>query len=176
MTAKVPPTLHTARLLIRPFTLADIDEYHRVLHSDPVVMRYLPGGSPRTREQTEFTLRYFIEHGQTWGFSFEAVCHGQSGAFIGHVGLHRLHDAVEIGYAFGTAYWGHGYASEAARALLNFGFETVGLDSIIALAFPANTASKAVMERLGMMAEGTTDAYYHEYLALYRLRRADFHP
>lgn len=174
MEFKTPPTLATSRLLIRPLTRQDVDEYHRVVHNDPEVMRYLPGGVPRTREQTVGTLHYFIEHGELYGYSFEAVCDQVTGALMGHVGLHHLHDAVEVGYALGAAYWGKGYATEAARALLRYGFEVIGLNEIIALAFPSNKASQRVMERLGMTRAGETEAYYDARLVMYRLARADF--
>ncbi len=110
------PTIDTERLCLRPFSLDDIDEYHRVVHSSPQVMRFLPGGKPRTRDQTAAALRYFIQHGNLWGFSFVALTDKTSGRLMGHVGLHKLPDAVEIGYALGVDHWGKGYATETARA------------------------------------------------------------
>ena len=165
------PTIHTDRLIIRAFTLDDVDDYHRVLNSDADVMRYLPGGAPLPRERSASILRYFIEHGQRWGFSFMAVTEKETGALMGHVGLHKLSDAVEVGYALGKAYWGGGYATEAARALLRFGFEQVQLAEIIGLAYAANKASRRVMERLGMTYAGETEHYYETKLVFYRLSR-----
>jgi RimJ/RimL family protein N-acetyltransferase len=170
------PTIYTDRLCIRPFTLNDVDVYHRVLHSSADVMRYLPGGKPRTREQTMTTLQYFIQHGDLWGFSFLALTDKGSGSLLGHVGLHKLSDAVEIGYALGVDSWGRGYATEAGRAMLRFGFEHVGLAEIIAVAYPANTASRQVMQRLEMTYEGETDRYYDTLLVLYRLTRDAYTP
>jgi RimJ/RimL family protein N-acetyltransferase len=174
MPPKTPPTFATQRLFIRPLSLRDLTDYHRVLHSDPEVMRYLPGGVPRTREQSAGTLRYLVEHGEYYGYSFEAVCDIATGALMGHVGLHKLYGAVEVGYALGRAYWGQGYATEAAHAMLSFGFETVGLEEIIALAYAENVASQRVMQRLGMTHAGETDAYYNARLVLYRLSREAF--
>jgi len=168
------PTIHTDRLLIRPFTLDDVDDYHRVINSDADVMRYLPSGMPLPRERSAATLRYFIDHGQQWGFTFMAVMDKTSGALMGHVGLHKLSDAVEIGYALGKVYWGGGYATEAARALLRYGFEQVQLTEIIGLAFAANSASRRVMERLGMTYIGETEHYYDTKLVLYRLAQNQF--
>ena len=165
------PIIYTNRLCLRPFTRDDVDAYHRVLHSSADVMRYLPGGKPRTREQTVVTLQYFIQHGDLWGFSFMALTDKDSGSLMGHVGLHKLSDAVEIGYALGVDYWGRGYATEAGRAMLRFGFEHIGLAEIIAVAYPANSASRQVMQRLEMTYEGETDRYYDTLLALYRLSR-----
>ncbi|MCC6616326.1 MAG: GNAT family N-acetyltransferase [Anaerolineae bacterium] len=170
------PTIHTDRLRIRPFTLDDVDDYHRVINSDADVMRYLPSGAPVPRERSAAILRYFIEHGQQWGFSFMAVADKTSATLMGHVGLHKLSDAVEIGYALGKAYWGGGYATEAARALLRYGFEHHQLAEIIGLAFAANSASRRVMERLGMTYAGETDRYYETTLVLYRLARDQFTP
>lgn len=168
------PTIHTRRLLIRPFTLDDVGVYHRVINDDPDVMRYLPDGVPVSPEHSARTLHYFIEHGQQWGFSFMAVTHKVDGALMGHVGLHKLSDAVEVGYALGKVYWGQGYATEAAQALLRFGFTHLQLSEIIALAYATNTASRRVMERLGMRFAGETDRYYETNLVIYRLARADF--
>ncbi len=168
------PTIQTYRLLIRPFTLDDVSAYHRVINDDPDVMRYLPGGVPVSPKHSAKTLHYFIEHGQRWGFSFMAVTHKVDGALMGHVGLHKLSDAVEVGYALGKAYWGMGYATESARALLGFGFTHLQLPEIIALAYAANTASRHAMERLGMSFAGETDRYYDTRLVIYRLARADF--
>ncbi|MBE0689172.1 MAG: GNAT family N-acetyltransferase, partial [Anaerolineae bacterium] len=116
---KIPPTLQTERLLIRPFTLADVDDYQRVIHNDPAVMRHLPGGVIKAREETVTELQGYIDHGAQHGFGFEAIIERATGAFVGDVGLDHLDDQVAIGYTLGSAFWGRGYATEAARAVLD---------------------------------------------------------
>lgn len=168
-------TIETTRLIIRPFTFDDLDAYHRQIYSDPDVTRYLPGGKPRSREATRDVIAYFIDHDTQYGFSIAAVLDKASGELIGHCGLHQFSNGdVEIGYSFAKACWGQGFATEAGHATLRYGFETLGLHEIIALAFPANLASQRVMQKLGMTHEGTTSDYYNSELVIYRLARADF--
>ncbi len=99
-----------------------------------------------------------------------------AGTFIGHAGLEYIPGApeVEIAYTLMKAYWGRGYATEAARASLSYGFEALNLPEIYALAFPANEASQNVMRKLGMHYEGIVNRYYGESLACYRLTREDY--
>jgi ribosomal-protein-alanine N-acetyltransferase len=170
-------TIETARLIIRPFVPDDLDAYHRQVYSDPDVTRYLPGGKPRAREATRDVMDYFIEHDQQYNFTIAAALDRDSGALIGHCGLHQFNNGdVEIGYSFARACWGQGYATEAGRAMLHYGFETLKLAEIIALAFPANHASQRVMQKLGMIHEGTTMDYYNSELVIYRLAGVDFVP
>jgi ribosomal-protein-alanine N-acetyltransferase len=169
-------TIKTARLTIRPFEMDDLDVYHGQIYSDADVTRYLPGGRPRLREETEDVIAFFIHDRQREGFSINAVIENASGQLIGHCGLHRLKEdrSVEVGYSFGKAHWGKGYATEAAYAALRYGFETLELRRIIALAMPPNIASQRVMQKLGMQYQGVTDVYYHAELALYTLERLAF--
>lgn len=170
-------TIETERLIIRPFTFDDLDAYHRQVYSDADVTRYLPGGRPRSRQETEDVIAYFIDHEQRYGYSISAVLDKSTGELIGHCGLHRFDNGdVEIGYSFARACWGQGYASEAARAMLRYSFETLALGEIIALAMPANLASQRVMQKIGMQPEGTTGLYYGAELVIYRLARTDFQP
>lgn len=170
-------TIETARLKIRPFNRNDLDMYHQQVYSDPDVTRYLPGGRPRSRPETANVIDYFMEHEMLHGFSISAVLDKTTGQLFGHCGLHSFKNGdVEIGYSFAKARWGQGYATEAAKALLRYGFETLGLPEIIALAMPPNLASQRVMQKLGMRHEGTTDLYYNTELVLYRLSRRDFQP
>jgi ribosomal-protein-alanine N-acetyltransferase len=168
------PILDTDRLRIRPLTWSDVDDYNRVVHSDPDVMRYLRGGQAMPRNYTRNMIDYFIDHAHTYGFTFMAVTDKTSGAFMGHCGLHQLSDVVEVGYALGKAYWGAGYATEAARAVMRWGFETLSLEEMIAVAYPENLASRRVMERLGMIYEGEFERYYSARLSLYRILKTAF--
>lgn len=188
------PSILTARLTLRPLTPFDVDAYQRAIHADPEVMRTLPGGRPLPRERS----LALIEKAMAWwaghDYGLWAVETRQGRALIGHCGLARIwgdeisgassglapepaSGAVELAYALARPAWGQGLATEAARASLRYGFERAGLDTILALAEPANTASRRVMDKIGLRFEGMTTAYYGgALLALYAISRADFDP
>ncbi|MEO8394611.1 MAG: GNAT family N-acetyltransferase [Chloroflexota bacterium] len=169
-------TLETERLRLRPFTLDDVDAYYEVVSRDPDVMRYLPGGIPRQRSDSEWVITYFMRHAELHSFGVWGVEEKSSGRLIGHAGLEYIPGAaeVEIAYTLAKACWGRGLATEAARAALSYGFESLNLPEIYGLAFPLNTASQNVMRKLGMTYEGIVDRYYHEALACFRLTREQY--
>ncbi len=171
------PVIETARLRLRPFTLDDADEYYHALLKDPDVRRYLPGGEPRPRSDAERMLTYYIEHWEKHGFGGLAMIHAEDNALIGECGLLFVPDVpeVEVFYTLTKAYWGQGFATEAARASLRYGFEACELDHIIALFVAENTASERVMIKLGMTHQGLMQAYNTE-LPCYKITRAEFDP
>lgn len=145
----------TERLILREWTLDDFDVVHAYA-TDPEVVRYMSFG-PNAEEDTRAFLRATLDHARAtprtdYGL---AVTRREDGAFVGGVGLYlRNPTKAELGYVYQRDAWGHGYATEAARALLDFGFRALGLHRIYALCVPANTASARVMEKLGMRYEG----------------------
>lgn len=173
------PEIETAHLRLRVPTANDIDSYYDHIHSDPDVMRYLPGGIPRSRDRTVTTLAIVIEHWHQYGFGVWSVEQKGRAGLIGHCGLSCVPEAdgtIELAYAFGKTFWGKGFATQAARANLRFGFEQLGLLEIIAVAVPANIASQRVMAKIGMHCEGITDRFYGAELVLYVINRKDFEP
>lgn len=170
------PRLETERLILRPFTLEDVVALNVALHADAEVMRYLPGGVPRSMDQTEDTVNSFIRHRTEHGYGGWAVTLRENDRLIGQCGLNRMSSdgAVEIFYAVARDCWNKGYTTEAARTVLREGFEEVRLETIIAVAVPENTASRRIMEKLGMSYQGITEKYYNAPLALYTLSRADW--
>jgi len=171
-----PPSIETDRLILRPFELDDLDDLAAIL-ADPDVTRYLPGGRPRTREQTEATLRFIIGHWEQRGFGWWAVNQKTGRELIGWCGLKLLDSTgeVEVLYLFARRHWGQGYATEAGTASLRYGFEELKLDRIIALAVPENAASRRVMEKIGMQYEKTA-VHYNLDLACYSITRQAFQP
>jgi len=115
----------------------------------------------------------FDEH----GFGLWAVEVGADASFIGFCGLSipgfeaPFMPAVEVGWRLGRAHWGNGYATEAARAAVEFGFNEVGLDEIVSFALPANTRSIAVMARLGMSHDPRDDFDHPRFIDDERMRR-----
>ena len=170
-------SIDTARLRLRPFTLDDLNAYHAAIRSDPDVMRYLPGGLPQSRDVSDRVLRFFIDYWTQHPYGGWAVIHAADGRLIGQAGLQQLSDRpeVELYYAFAKAYWHQGFASEAAHAVLRYGFETAGLDRIIAVFAPENTASEHVMISCGMTAQGLLPCYGTQ-LPSYAITRAEFQP
>ena len=153
--------LTTRRLRLRPFTLADHDAIHAI-YADPEVMRYVGAGPHATLAETAAALRTYADVLARRGYSFLAVTEREGGAILGDAGLHPFGGSgpdVELGYTLARDAWGKGYATEAAEALVAHAFTTLGLARVVAQVEPANAASRHVLEKLGMRAEGQRLAY-----------------
>jgi RimJ/RimL family protein N-acetyltransferase len=147
-----PPRLTTERLLLRGFADADVEPLAD-MNGDPEVMRFL--GGTRTREWSAATINRCREQWDQLGFGRLAIEAAETHEFVGWVTLEPVEraayaDDVEIGWRLARAHWGLGYATEAARGVLDWAFATLPVDRVLALADPANDASVAVMRRLGM--------------------------
>lgn len=158
--------LRTARLVLRQWCEADFGSF-AALNADPQVMRYFP--APLTREQSdalaERASTVIAERG--WGlWAVEVV---EDAQFIGFVGLAEprfeahFTPAVEVGWRLAHEQWGKGYATEAARAAVAFGFDELGLDEIVSFTSVINERSRWVMERLGMTHD-EADSFDHPLL------------
>lgn len=151
--------LETDWLIVRAYTMADLPALHRIV-SQKAVMEYLPEGV-MNREQTEKALRWIIEcyrqntPRKIVKFSV-GVVEKSTGQLIGWCGLGPLDfdvSEIEIYYGLAPSHWGLGLTTEAAKALLRYGFETIGLSRITALVKPENVASQRVIEKLGLIYE-----------------------
>ena len=141
----------TPRLLLRTFRLGDLPAY-AALNADPEVARYL--GGPKTREYSDSIAEWANERYEKEGLGLLAVERREDGAFLGMCGLHHQSsypDDVEVGWRLAHAYWGHGYATEAATGWLDHGFGALALPRVISITDPPNARSLAVMARLGMV-------------------------
>lgn len=165
--------LATERLVIRSFIPQDAEALHERVFSLPEAMRFIPKGAIDDVERTRRSVARYIEHERTHGFSLWAVLDRGSGEFIGSCGLVLVEGKgpeVELAYHFTPPSWGHGYATEAARASLAYGFEEAGLERIIAICAPEHTASRRVMEKSGMRLVGPC-RYYDMDLVKYERER-----
>jgi RimJ/RimL family protein N-acetyltransferase len=159
--------VETPRLLLRPFRPDDAALVH-VVYSDPAVMRYVATGPLVDVALTERLLQDYDAHQRRHGYSFWAVIERSAGALIGDAGLYRTPAGeVELGYTLGCAWWGRGYATEAAGRWLAVAFEELGVAEVVALAEPANLASLHVLDKLGMRRDGERIAFGRPH-AVYR--------
>ena len=142
--------MRTDRLVLRPFRDADLPLY-AALNADPKVAEWL--GGPLSREDSDDIALWANARWEADRLGLLAVERAADGAFLGMCGLHHLRDRpgdVEVGWRLAYEHWGKGYATEAARAWLRYGFEELGLPRIISVTDEPNVRSLAVMRRLGL--------------------------
>ena len=166
------PIASTPRLLLREFTRADVDDVH-ALDSDPRVMRYIGDGSVSTRADAEAAIeRTLARYVATPGLGVWHVTRRDNGAFAGWVSLKHAGESpdIEVGYRLHAHSWGRGYATELARAMLERGFATLGLERIIGVTHPDNHASQRVLVKAGLRDEGW-GRYYDCDLRLFAVTR-----
>jgi RimJ/RimL family protein N-acetyltransferase len=140
-------------LRLRRWLPADLAPF-AVLNSDPRVTEYLP--EPLSREESDALVARIDAHFDRHGFGLWAVEVCDQTSFAGFVGLSvpqfeaHFTPCVEIGWRLGAEHWGHGYATEAAAAVLGVGFELLRLAEIVSFTVPGNARSRRVMQRIGM--------------------------
>ena len=150
------PTLYTERLTLREMRVSDTEDMFAYA-SGKKVTEYLLWSPHPTRSYTEEYLRYIKNRYSLGEFYDWAVIENSSGKMIGTCGFTRFefaHDCGEIGYVLNPQYHGKGYGTEAAKRVLEFGFDTLGLHRIEAKFMKGNQASFHVMEKIGMTFEG----------------------
>ncbi|MEZ5407770.1 MAG: GNAT family N-acetyltransferase [Acidimicrobiales bacterium] len=144
----------TARLSLRPVGPDDLDGLCR-LNADPEVMRFILDGSTLDREQTAARLVAMREHWQEHGYGIFGLWWRSTDEFVGWAGvatptfLPEVMPAVEIGWRLLQQWWGRGVATEAARDVLGFAFDDIGLDRLVSIRHVDNDASGRVMAKLG---------------------------
>ena len=166
--------IETDRLLLRRWRATDLDPF-AALNADPSVMEHLP--APLDRAATAALIRRIEGHFDVHGFGLWAVELKRDASLAGFVGLSVVEfevafaPAVEVGWRLARSAWGHGYATEAARAALDFGFEAERMDEIVSFTVPANLKSRAVMERVGLERDSGGDFDHPGLPEGHRLRR-----
>lgn len=170
----VIPTLETERLRLRPFRASDFEDY-AALNADPEVMRYTGGTWDRSRSWRH--LAFLIGHWLLGGSGMWAVEQKETGAFLGMVGFAEPEGwpGFELAGRLMQRWWGHGYATEAARACLAHAFTVLKKDRVISLVHPENRASIRLVERLGESLQGRTEMAGRELL-VYGIDRAGWRP
>lgn len=180
------PSLLGPRLLLRPWRADDVEPFV-ALNADPEVMRHYP--APLSRDESLATLDRLRAHFESHGFGLWAVELAAQPGLLGFVGIMRpsftahftspAQPCIELVWRLQRSAWGHGYASEGARLSAAHAFTVLGVDEVVAMTVPANTRSRAVMQRLGMQRKPEDD-FEHPRLpeghplrrhVLYRLSR-----
>jgi len=166
--------LETTRLALRRFRPDDVDAIFAII-GDDIAMQYYPKTFNRSDavQWVERNLRRYREHGH----GFYAVTLKGSSEVIGDCGIIRQdidgEPQLEVGYHLRRDHWGHGYATEAARACMGLAFRTFGAKKVISLIRPENIPSRRVAERNGMKVERQVMHYGLPHL-VYAMRREDY--
>ena len=148
--------LETKRLILRHLELTDLEALF-ALYSDPEVKRYIPD-APLTLAEAKKELEWFLNgHPKQPELGLWATIHKETGQFIGRCGLLPWEidgrSEVEVAYLIDKAHWGQGLGTEAAQAILDYGFENLRLSRLICLIERENSASMRVAEKIGMTLE-----------------------
>lgn len=151
------PILQTERLILRPFMLSDSKSVQKLAGDHRIADTTLNIPHPYSDGMAEAWIgshreAFFNDNGITY-----AITKKGDDELIGAIGLmiNRLHRKAELGYWVGVEYWGQGYCTEATKTIIKLGFEKLDLNKIYARAFVTNIASWTVMEKAGMIYEGT---------------------
>ena len=165
--------LDTERLLLRQYTLGDLDSLELIL-SDPVTMEFYP--APLDRQGAQDWIERNLKRYQQYGFGKWAMVLKSSGEFIGDCGCVMQEvdgrNEIEVGYIVRRDFWGKGYAPEAARACIDHAFVQLGADRVISMIRPENQRSRRVAEKNGMNCERTVFWRGYDHCVYARKRNA----
>ncbi len=175
MTGPPIPSIETDRLLLREPTDADVADWVATIWEDSEVMHYMPRSTDAPMVRAQKALSFFTKLREQQQVGAWVVTEKANGRFMGHCMLaHReTFGEPELGYALGKAFWGQGYATEAARAVVRYGIEQANVARIFAVVFPENQPSWRILKRLGFNYEKDV-THYQLLLACYALRREHF--
>ena len=181
----MPLTLETPRLILRQWKDADLDPWAE-MNTDPRVMEFFPVNYDRVRsDETAHRTRDELER---LGYGFWVVEPKATGKFSGIIGINEIPYEVpftpktEVGWRLTYDAWGHGYATEGAKACLGVAFNTLGWDEVVAITALVNARSEKVMQRLGMSRDLSADfdhprveegSFLRRHM-LYRIRKDEF--
>jgi [ribosomal protein S5]-alanine N-acetyltransferase len=165
--------LTTPRLILRQFTLEDVNALHAVL-GDPLAMRYYP--APFSRQETAEWIQRNLDRYREHGFGLWAMVRKSDGQLIGDCGLTvQMVDGQpeeEIGYHVLRSLWGQGYAFEAAAAVRDYQFNDRKKQRVISWMAPDNLASRRVAEKVGMVFEKWSTNRLGGAMVVYSMRQS----
>ncbi len=164
--------LETDRLILRPLDEKDVDAIF-AMRSDPEVMRFIR--EPQNRDESANWVELVSSRWEKEQIGFCAILEKPSQKFVGWCGIWKLKETgeLEIGYAVAKEFWGKGFATEAALKFLDYAFEKLEPEKIVAVTRPENAASRRVMEKLGMNFI-KTDTFYDQTLVQYAVTKKEY--
>ena len=165
--------LETERLFLRPMNENDADSVF-AMRSDEDVMQFIRAPQMK-KSEAQGWINLVSSRWEKDKIGFCAVIEKSSNQFVGWCGLWLLAETkeIEVGYALFKEFWGKGYAIEASEAFLNYGFEELNLERIVAVASPENKNSRRVMEKIGMNYD-FIGKFYERDLVHYSITREEF--
>lgn len=165
--------LETERLILRESVVSDAPDLFE-MNSDPEVLKYTGDAAFRSVEETEELIRNYKDY-KKYGYGRWTTVVKATNEVIGFCGLKYLEDINEtdLGYRWKKQHWGKGYATEAGRACLQYGFENLELEQIVAQVLEENNASIKVLEKIGMSYWKQLNTEENPGL-LYRIKRGNF--
>jgi len=164
--------LETERLILRALDENDVNVVY-AMRSDAETMRFIR--EPQSREESANWVELVSSRWREEKIGFCAIIEKSSDEFVGWCGIWRLKETgeLEIGYAVAREFWGKDYATEAALRFLDYAFEKLKPEKVVAVASPENTASRRVMEKIGMRYD-YTGVFYGRDLVHYSITKAQF--
>lgn len=155
-------TLDTERLHLRPVEEQDFETYVE-MEADEDVMRWIGKGGAQDRDSARLSFEYMYWLRDRFGFGGFAVIERETGEFLGRAFIGPLLDEIEVGYCFVKPAWGRGIATEAARAVVEWGFDDVKLERIVGITYPDNLASQRVLEKCGLVRDADKEIIGHTF-------------
>jgi RimJ/RimL family protein N-acetyltransferase len=174
MTPHAPIIARAERLHLRVPSMADLDAL-AAMWSDPETMRYIGKGVAWTRDEVAARIERGTKAHAERGFCFWTVVRHDDGEVLGQAGITAIDfngPEIELGYRLGRRHWGHGYATEAAALAATHAFGPLGLQRLVAVAYPENIASRRVLTKVGFRETGTSELYYGVRAMTYELVRS----
>jgi RimJ/RimL family protein N-acetyltransferase len=169
------PEIETERLGLRQATTNDLEDWAARIFADPDVIRFMPKRDMTPYARAERALNNYNRLWEQHKIGGWVVKDKINNQLIGSCEIEYLDetDEYELGYCYAKTYWGKGIASEAARAVVRYGFETAGLERIIAVVVPENKASWRALEHIGFAYEKMAN-YYDLDVVFYMLTRDQY--
>ncbi len=164
--------LETERLKMRPLVESDVDDIF-AMRSDEEIMRFIR--EPQARDESFDWIKLVSARWHKDKLGFCAVIEKATDRFLGWCGIWRLKETgeIEIGYAIDKAHWGKGFATEAAAGFMRYAFDELNAERLVAVARPENTASRRVMEKLGMRFVKIA-TFYEQSLVQFAISKDEF--